>query len=424
MTGKGVVKEAVAPSESKSDRFALRLRFPIAIPIPRGTPEIHKSTVAYQLWCTIGSTLEAAMPRRNHRRRARALAFSRRSLPGSAPGTLIVDPNAPKPQIRVVAYNLEKVVEKDIDDVPAIREYLSQWPVTWIHVVGLGDLSVVTKLGELFNIHRLALEDVLNVHQRPKVEQYKNHCYIVLRAVREGEGFASEQVSIFLGKNFVLSFQEQPSKGFDPVVGRIRQGKGRTRTAGPDHLTYALIDAVIDGYFPVLERFGESLEVLEDAIVSQPSGRFFEQIHEMRHALLSLRRAAWPLRETMNILYREPIPLIDEEERIYLRDCYDHVVQIIDLLENYRDVTSGLMEVYLSSISNRTNEIMKFLTIISAVFIPLTLVAGIYGMNFEHLPELKWRLGYPLALGLMLVLALVMLLYFKARGWLGSPDKT
>jgi magnesium transporter len=364
------------------------------------------------------------MSRRIRRRRNRASAFSRRSLPGSSPGTLSADPKAPKPQIRIVAYSLEKIVEKDIEDVQAIREYLSRWPVTWIRVTGLGDISVVAKLGEIFNIHRLALEDVLNVHQRPKVEQYKGHCYIVLRAVRDSEGFASEQVSIFLGKNFVLSFQEQPGKCFDPVVERIRQGKGRTRTAGPDHLTYALIDAVIDGYFPVLERYAETLEALEDAVVSQPAGRFFEQIHEMRHSLLSLRRAAWPLRETMNTLYREPIPLIDDEERIYLRDCYDHMVQIIDLLENYRDVTSGLMEVYLSSIGNRTNEIVKVLTIISAVFIPLTLVAGIYGMNFRFQPELQWQWGYPFALGIMAVIAVALLLYFKAKGWLGSPDKS
>jgi magnesium transporter len=364
------------------------------------------------------------MARRNRKRRTRDSAFSRRTLPGSAPGTLVVDPNAPKPLVSIVAYGLEKVIERNIDDVQSIREYLSQWPVTWVRVTGLGDLSVITKLGEIFSIHRLALEDIINVHQRPKVEQYKNHCYIVLRAARESEGFESEQISIFLGRNFVVSFQEQPSKCFDPVVERIRQGKGRTRTAGPDHLAYALIDAVIDGYFPILERYGEMLEALEDSIVSQPTGRFFEQIHEMRHALLSLRRAAWPLRETMNILYREPIPLIDEEERIYLRDCYDHMVQIIDLLENYRDVTSGLMEVYLSSISNRTNEIMKVLTIISAVFIPMTLVAGIYGMNFKYLPELEWLWGYPFALGLMGAIAVVLLLYFRAKSWLGSPNKT
>jgi len=316
-----------------------------------------------------------------------------------------------------MAYDQNKVVEKDINDVQAIKEYLGKWPVTWVRVCGLGDLSVITKLGELFNIHRLALEDVINVHQRPKVEQYKNHCYIVVRAVRLQEEFASEQVSIFLGKNFVLSFQEQPGRYFDPVVDRVREGKGRSRTAGPDHLTYALVDAVIDGYFPVLERYGEALETLEDAIISQPSGRFFEQIHEMRHGLLALRRAAWPLRETTNILYREPIPLIDAEERVYLRDCYDHVVQIIDLLENYRDESSGLMEVYLSSISNRTNEVVKVLTIISAIFLPPTLIAGIYGMNFAHMPELKWLIGYPFSIVLMIMFTVVMVYYFKAKGW-------
>lgn len=363
------------------------------------------------------------MARKANRRRVRYSDFSRRSVPGSAPGTLIVDPSSPKPVVHLMSYDSEKLVERDIEDVQSVREYLSRWPVTWIRVMGLGDLTVITKLGEIFGIHRLALEDVLKVHQRPKVEQYRNHCYIVLRAVRMIDGFASEQISIFLGKNFVLSFEEQAGKNFDPVVTRVREGKGRSRSAGPDHLTYALVDAIIDGYFPVLERYGELLETLEDAIIAQPAGHFFEQIHEMRHGLLSLRRAAWPLRETTNTLYREPIPFVDEEERIYLRDCHDHVVQIIDLLENYRDVTSGLMEVYLSSISNRTNEIMKFLTIISSIFIPLTLISGIYGMNFEHMPELKWRLGYPLALLLMACIAVLMLSWFRSRGWWGAPDK-
>jgi magnesium transporter len=363
------------------------------------------------------------MTRKNQKRRAHAAEFSRRSSPGSAPGTLIVDPNAPKSVIRAVCYGQDKIIEQGIEDVQSIRSLLVQWPVTWISVVGLGDLTTVTRLGEIFNLHRLALEDVINVHQRAKVEQYKNYCYIVLRAVSDTEGFASEQVSIFLGKNFVLSFQEQPGHYFDPVLDRVRAGKGRTRTAGPDHLTYALIDAIIDRYFPVLEKYGDSLESLEDAIVSQPTGRFFEQIQEMRHSLLALRRAAWPLRETMNVLYREPIPFIDEEERIYLRDCYDHTVQIIDLLENYRDVTSGLMEVYLSSISNRTNEIMKVLTIVTALFIPATWIAGIYGMNFKYLPELDWRLGYPFALFLMVAFAVVLLLFFRAKGWLGNSQK-
>ncbi len=370
------------------------------------------------------------MSRKNRKRRAHALAFSRRSQPGSAPGTLIVDPNAPKPTMRVIAYDRQRVVERDLEDVNMIRSFLGQWPVTWINVAGLGDLAVITRLGEIFNIHRLALEDVINVHQRPKVEQYGDYCYIVVRAVSEKEGSASEQVSLFLGRNYVLSFQEQAGNSFDPVVARIREGKGRTRTAGPDHLAYALIDTVIDGYFPVLERYGEMVESLEDSIVAQPAAQSMEQIQDMRRRLLALRRAAWPMREALTMLYRDPIPLIDDEERIYLRDSYDHVVQIIDLLENYRDVTSGLMEVYLSSISNRTNEIMKVLTIITVILLPLTLITGIYGMNFDpdsspwNMPELRSRWGYPLALGSMALLAVILILYFRIKGWLGAASNS
>lgn len=362
------------------------------------------------------------MSRKNRRRRIQTI--SRRSLPGSAPGTLIADPEAPKTSMRVMAYDAEKVIEKDIDDASAIPSFLNQWPVAWIQVTGLGGLPVIARLGEIFGIHRLALEDVINVHQRPKVEQYSDYCYIVVRAVDDTAGIDTEQVSIFLGKNFVLSFQERASSCFDPVIQRIREGKGRSRTAGPDHLAYALIDACIDRFFPVLEQYGELIETLEDEIVAQPAAGVIGRIHEIKHGMLTLRRTAWPMREAMAVLYREPIPLIDDEERIYLRDCYDHMVQIIDLLENYRDVTSGLMEVYLSSISNRTNEIMKVLTIISAIFIPLTLIAGIYGMNFpRQMPDLGWRWGFLFALGLMASVAIGLLIYFRIKGWLGTLGK-
>ncbi len=370
----------------------------------------------------------ARRSRKSRIRRVHAAIFSRRSLPGSAPGTLIVDPDAPKPVIRLVSFSPDKVIEKQVEDVQAVRSFVGIWPVTWINVAGLGDLSVITKLGEIFNLHRLALEDVLNVHQRPKVEQYKDYIYIVVRLVKDAEKYDSEQISIFFGRNFVLSFQEQSGKYFDPVIERIRAGSGRVRTAGTDHLTYALIDAVIDCQFPVLERFGEVVESLEDSIVAQPDSRLIGQIHGLRQGLLTFRRIAWPMREAMSVLYRDPIPLIDEEERFYLRDCYDHMVQIMDLIENYRDVTSGLMEVFLSSIGNRTNEIMKVLTIISAVFIPLTLISGIYGMNFNtkvspwNMPELDWILGYPFALSLMALVALLLLLFFRKKGWLGKTS--
>lgn len=370
------------------------------------------------------------MSRRNQRRKKRVSVFSRRSLPGSAPGTLVVDPDAPKPVIRVMAYGPDRLFEDTIEDVQLIRPLLAEWPVTWINVAGLGDLGVIRQLGEIFGIHRLALEDVINVHQRPKVEQYQSYCYIVSRGAHDVSAHRSEQVSIFLGRNFVLSFQEKADRRFDPVIERIREGEGASRTAGPDHLAYAIIDAIIDGYFPVLERFGELLEFLEDAIVENPSRSAMEQIHELRRGLLALRRAAWPMRESLGMLYRDPNPLIDDEERLYLRDSYDHTVQIIDLLENYRDVASGLMEMYLSSISNRTNEIMKVLTIISSIFIPLTLISGIYGMNFDagaspwNMPELKWRFGYPFALGLMGAVALASWCIFRAKGWVGAEKPT
>ena len=238
----------------------------------------------------------------------------------------------------------------------------------------------------------------------------------------------TEQLSLFLGQNYVLTFQERPGDSFDPVRDRIRRAGGWVRSAGPDYLAYALIDALIDNYFPVLEQYGERLETLEDEVITRPGPGLVAQIHEIKRDLLTLRRAIWPLRETVNSLVRDPIPLIRDETRIYLRDCYDHTVQIIDLLENYRDIASGLMEVYLSSVSNRLNEIMKILTMFTAFFIPLSLITGIYGMNFNgaisplNMPELNWYLGYPYALGLMAVVAIGMLMYFRKKKWLGSQS--
>ena len=365
------------------------------------------------------------MSRKNRRRKVRETKFHRRSPPGSPPGMLVADPQACSPAIEVIAYSADSLVERRIGDIKEIPSFLKEWPVTWINVNGLGDAAVIGGIGEIFGLHRLALEDVINVHQRAKVEQYKDHCFVVVREIVAEEKFTSEQISIFLGRNYVITFQESPGDPFDPVRDRIRKSIGRLRTAGPDHLVYALIDATIDHYFPVLESHGEKLEALEEDVIAQPDSRCVTRIHDLRHGLLVLRRAVWPLREAVNTLYRDPHALVSEETRLYLRDCYDHTVQIIDLLENYRDVASSLMEAYLSSLSNRTNEIVKVLTIFTAVFMPLTLVAGIYGMNFHterspwNMPELDWFMGYPFALGLMLAIALGLLLYFRTRGWLG-----
>jgi len=363
------------------------------------------------------------MARKKRKRRERL--FSRRSLPGSAPGTLIVDPNAPRTKIHVIAYGADKATEGDVPDAAAVRSFLDSWPVVWVRVSGLGDLAAITQLGDIFSLHRLALEDVINVHQRSKVEQYKDYSYIVVRAVNDADGISSEQVSIFLGKNYVISFHENDPGYFDPEAQRIREGKGMLRGAGPSLLAYSLIDACIDRFFPVVERYGDQLETLEDAIIAQPGTGMVDRIHEVKGGLMMLRRIAWPMRDAMMVLYRDPILWVNEEERIYLRDCYDHMVQINDLLESYRDISAGLMEVYLSSLGNRTNEIMKVLTILSAVFIPLTLISGIYGMNFEKsFPAFSWRGGFFFTLGLMTVVALAMLLYFRRKGWWGGAENS
>ncbi len=354
----------------------------------------------------------------------------RRTPPGTSPGTLITDPDSPRPIIRVIAYGPEGVDERQIDDVRSVKSFLDRWPVTWINVDGLGDAAVISRLGEMFGIHRLALEDVINLHQRAKVELYAKQCFIVARMADAGDRIGTEQLSMFLGSNYVLTFQERPGDCFDPVRARIRKAGGRIRHAGPDYLAYALLDAFIDACFPALENFGERLEVLEDEVILRPDRQIIAQIHDAKRDLLTLRRAVWPLREALNTLAREACPFITDETRIYLRDCYDHTIQIIDLLENYRDIAASLMEVYLSSVSNRLNEIMKILTIISTIFIPLTFIAGVYGMNFHteksplNMPELTWYLGYPFALALMAGVALAMLYFFRRKGWIGPRADT
>jgi magnesium transporter len=360
------------------------------------------------------------------RRRWRRNRIHRRQVPGSGPGSLVADPQSPKPAIRVIAYGPDGIVERSVDTPEGVREFLGVWPVTWVNVDGLGDLATITQLGTIFNLHVLAIEDVVNVHQRAKVEQYPDYYFIVGRMVELNARVETEQLSLFLGKNFVLTFQEIPGDCFEPVRERIRKAGGRIRNVGPDYLAYALIDAFVDHYFPVLEHYGENLEALEDEVILKPQREVITRIHDVKRDLLTLRRAAWPLREALTTLYRETTPLITAETRLYLRDCYDHSVQIIDLLENYRDIASSLTDIYLSSVSNRMNEIMKVLTIFTAVFIPLNLVAGIYGMNFNtersplNMPELNWYWGYPFALGLMALLASVMLVYFGNKGWLKS----
>jgi magnesium transporter len=364
---------------------------------------------------------------RKDKRRWHRTRIHRRQPPGSGPG-MVVDPQAPKPIMRVMAFGPDGVVERTIESPEAVGEFVGVWPVTWLNIDGLGDVGTITQLGSIFNLHVLALEDVVNVHQRAKVEQYPDYYFIVGRMVEMAERVETEQLSLFLGRNFVLTFQELPGDCFDPVRERIRKAGGRIRSAGPDYLAYTLIDAFVDHYFPVLEHYGEVLEALEDDVIMKPQRAVIARIHDVKRDLLTLRRAAWPLREALTTLYRETTPMITAETRLYLRDSYDHSVQIIDLLENYRDIASSLTDIYLSSVSNRMNEIMKVLTIFTTIFIPLNFIAGIYGMNFNtersplNMPELNWYWGYPFALGIMLLLGIVMLIYFGRKGWLKSDQ--
>ncbi len=317
-------------------------------------------------------------------------------------------------------YRPDHLEERDIATVAEIKDLLEENTVSWINVQGLGDENVLRELADLFSIHALALEDVVNVPQRPKVERYDEHTLCITRMALVGDrGIEPEQVSVFISPNYVLTFQERCGDVFDPIRNRIRQGRPVIRSSGPSYLAYALLDAVIDGYYPLLETFGERLEALEDEILGNPQPVILHEIHKSKGDLLALRRAIWPQREAINALIRDENPLITKTVRLYLRDCYDHCVQIMDAIETYRELAGGLMDVYLSSVDNRQNEVMKVLTIMASIFIPLTFLAGIYGMNFEHMPELHFAWGYPFLLAVMFLLTVAMVVYFRRKGWLG-----
>jgi magnesium transporter len=321
--------------------------------------------------------------------------------------------------MQVMAFGPGAFVEQQVAFADAVAPFLGHWPVVWLNVDGLGDAEAIRKFGEIFGIHPLALEDVINVHQRPKVEPYEKYLFIVMQMLLSGPTLGTEQLSLFLGENFVVTFQERPGGDcFAAVRDRIRKNHGRLRSSGADFLAYSLIDAVVDSYFPVLEQYGEELEAVEQEIVENPGSRTFSRIHQVKAQLLVLRRALWPIREVVNALLRDGSAFIRPETRPYVRDCYDHAVHIIDTLETYRDTASSLLDAYLSSASNRMNEIMKVLTIIATIFIPLTFIVGIYGMNFDFMPELHARWGYPAVMALMAVVAAGMLLYFRRKRWL------
>jgi len=346
----------------------------------------------------------------------------RRPPKGAQPGTLVISEGSPLPRIRVMTYGPGELNEQDIRDVDQLRGVLQANKTSWIDVQGLGDENTLKRLADFFGIHPLSLEDVVNVPQRPKVEVFDNHLLLIARmAILESQATTSrEQVSLLVGNNFVLTFQERYGDVFDPVRARIRQGGPIFRSSGAEYLAYALIDAVIDGYFPILEHFGEQLEQLEEAIIASPQQAAIQQIHHVKRELLAIRRAIWPLREVINSLLREGTTFITDKVQVHLRDCYDHCVQLIDVVETYRELGGGLMDVYLSSVANRQNDVMKTLTVIASIFIPLTFIAGLYGMNFEYMPELHVRWAYPVVLAIMMFAAFMMVVFFHRKGWIGT----
>ncbi|MFB2770309.1 magnesium/cobalt transporter CorA [Pelatocladus sp. BLCC-F211] len=353
--------------------------------------------------------------------------------PGTLPGTIIVDADAPPSKIVLIDYNSIEAISKEIEIPEECASYLDTKSVTWVDVRGLGSEDILQRLGQVFELHPLVLEDVVNVPERPKVEDYEDQLVIIARMVipkKKSHGFHSEQVSFVLGKHYLLTVQEEPKRDcFEPVRSRIFKNKGIICKSGPDYLTYALLDAIIDGFFPVLEKYGERIEDLEDEVIAQPTPKTLRKIYKVKRELLQLRRAIWPQRNALHRLIQDDSEMISHEVRMYLRDCYDHAVQVIDMVETYRELASGLMDVYLSAVSNRMNEIMKLLTVISVIFIPLTFIAGVYGMNFNtekspyNMPELNWYWGYPACLLVMALIAFILLYIFWRRGWLENSSR-
>jgi magnesium transporter len=347
--------------------------------------------------------------------------FQRRTTPGTAPGTLVSDPARSKTTLHVILYDTQALAEEAQIDLRGVPEPQAE-QVLWLDVVGLADAHVIEAIGKRFGLHGLALEDVLHVHQRAKAEEYAGSLFIVARMLASGDMQSSEQLSLFLGKNFVITFQERPGDCFDAVRERLRQS-GRARGRSADYLAYALIDAIIDAYFPTLEQLGAQLDELDDHIFRARGVTLFNQLHGIRRDLIQLRKLLWQHREALNTLVRSDSPLIAADTQIYLRDCLDHVVQLMDVVETDRETCISMQELYLAEISQRTNDVMRVLTLIATIFMPLSFLVGVYGMNFDssvspwNMPETKWYYGYPLSLLLMAAVAGTMLHYFWRRGW-------
>ena len=342
---------------------------------------------------------------------------------GASPGTLvhIGEKKTEKTRISLIDFDEENLQEKVLDNIEAAFPLKDLPTVTWINIDGLHDIDVIEKTGQCFDIHPLVLEDILNTGQRPKSEEFEDFVFVVLKMLyyeKNGEELNSEQISLIFGRNFLISFQEIQGDVFKTVRERIRKPKTRIRKAGCDYLAYALIDAIVDHYFLILETLGENIEILETELIENPTTKTMQTIHDLKREMIYLRKQIWPIREIINNLVKGESSLIGESTHLYFRDVYDHTIQVIDTIESFRDILGGMLDMYLSTVSNKMNEVMKVLTIIATIFIPITFVAGIYGMNFKFMPELEWRWGYLMFWVIIAVVVGSMTVYFKKKKWI------
>jgi magnesium transporter len=342
---------------------------------------------------------------------------------GLPPGTIVFlgEKRQERVKLSVISYDGVNFQEKEVKNVEEALSFRKKSQVTWLNIDGVHQPEIIEQVGKSFDVHPLVLEDIANTGQRPKMEDFDDYIFVVLRMLRFDEKenqTKTEQISMILGSDFVVSFQEREGDVFDVIRERLRSNKGRIRKMKADYLAYALIDAIVDNYFMILEKLGEAIEEIEDKLVTDPRSETLQTIHDLKRETVFLRKSVWPLREVISRLERSESPLIGKSTFVYLRDVYDHTIQVMDSVDTFRDMLSGMLDIYLSSVSNRMNEIMKVLTVIATIFIPLTFIVGIYGMNFKYMPELAQPWGYPAVLILMLAIALVMLVYFRRKKWI------
>jgi len=342
---------------------------------------------------------------------------------GLPPGTLVQveDKKTEKVKITIIDYDETQFQEKEARTVEECFPFKDKPTVTWINIDDIHQVEIMEKIGTHFGIHPLVLEDIMHTAQRPKIEEFEDYIFVVVKMIYfddKKNDIEAEQLSIILGPNFVISFQEKEGDVFDHVRERIRRNKGRIRKMKADYLAYALLDTIVDHYFIVLEKLGEKIEGMEEELVTNPTPETLQNIHTLKRELIFLRKSIWPLREVVNSLESGESALVLESTGIYLRDVYDHTIQVVDTVETFRDMVSGMLDIYLSSLSNKMNEVMKVLTIIATIFIPLTFVAGLYGMNFKYIPELEWHWGYFAVLFVMVIIGFGMVMYFRNKKWL------